>query len=300
MSKKILSIAGVGLLSLGSAFVATPAGASTADCGTAPTGGTMTSSGNVCTLTFDAAGEYTFTPSVLGDLQAIMVGGGGGAEAFGSTGYSGIGGSVVYADLSGEIAGSPLTITVGEGGVSGANPSSGDYSRVDGVDRYTADGGDSGDITHGYCALNGSYSTYMGLGEGSKSASSTVNGEVCGTAGAGITASLGDLDTEERHFGTLFTNYALELGAGGILHDNVALPEPKPGQGASINMNTNTTELVDATDGADGLVSLRWTAGSSLANTGSESSRLSALAGGSILLGAGLMVAGAARRRATR
>ena len=280
--------------------MAAPASASTADCGTAPSGGTMTRSGNVCTLTFDTAGEYSWTPSVLEDLQALAVGGGGGANAGGSTGYSGRGGSVIYADLSHETAGSAITITVGVGGTTGRHPIDGEVSIIDGDGIFRGEGGDSGNITHGYCALNGSTSTYVGLGEGAKRPSNTTNGETCGTPGVGINPSIGDVDTNDLAVPSLFSDFSVELGAGGILRDNTALPAQKPGQGGSVNMNTLTTELVNSTNGKDGIVVFRWTSRSSLANTGSESARLGALAGGTIALGAGLMVAGALRRKATR
>lgn len=297
MSKKFLSIAGVGFLSLGSAFMATPASATNANCGTAPTGGTMTSSGNVCTLTFSTPGDYTFTPSVIGDLQAIMVSGGGGAEAHGDVGYAGNGGDVYYVDLSDETAGVPIDLTVGVGGDGGPTATNGSQSQIGDV---VASGGNANYYDGStYCALAGGVNI-VGLGDGSKTNATTRDGENCGTAGTGLNPSVDTTDSYDNEFGALFKNYDQELGAGGKLYSDQNFDTDIPaGMGASLEMIIGDQTVGQVGDGGPGLVVFRWTVdgGSSLANTGADSTQLSALAGGSLLLGAGLMVAGAVRRR---
>ena len=305
MSKNILKVAGIGLFALGSAVIASPATAALADCGAEPTGGDLTwdSATNVCTLTFDTEGEYSWTPATVTGLQAIIAGAGGGANALNSTGYAGDGGRVLYVDLSEEVAGASLRISVGDGGISGETPTPGDNSIIQGVDLYPANGGDAGTGYPNFCALNGSNSTYVGLGDGAKNDTTTRSGEVCGTAGLGIKPSLGDRDFNNLPVPSLFRNYAIALGSGGVLRDNQTLPTQTPGQGASVNMNTTTTLLVSATNGSDGRVVFRWSLGAAapaLAATGSESARLAGLAGGIMSLGLGLVLAGSIRRRANR
>jgi len=297
MSKKILGAAGLGLISLGSTLFASPANAALTDCGTAPTGGTLEwdSATNVCTLTFDSTGSYSFTPSVVSDLQAILVGGGGGADAHDSTGYAGTGGRVTYSDLSTVASGTTLTLTVGQGGASAVNGDAGTSTSISyGSTTLVADGGISGGT--GYCALNGSGSTYVGFGSGAFGNSSTNNGETCGTTGPGVNPSLGNVDNNSSAVPTHFTNYNFELGKGGDLTDNTAIPTALAGQGGSVDMDTQNTTLVSTTNGADGLLVFRWTPAAALAATGTDSSFVTGVAAGAIVLGIGMTLAAVRRR----
>lgn len=299
--KKIVSALGVSALGLGSSFLASPALAVTlADCGTAPTGGALTLSGSVCTLTFDDAGTYSFTtPDAVTDLQALLVGAGGGAQVDGSSGYAGSAGQVTYLPLGSNGVGQTFEINVGGGGVSSAsNPTVGEGTTVSynsGDTDVTAVGGA---FANGFCTVSGSFSTYLGVGNGAGGNTTTTTGEAC-AAGPGVNPSLNAVDTDGAATPSLFTNYNVNLGKGGTVLDVPAsLPALTAGSGASIIMdtaNTNTTGH-NATAG-DGLVVFRWTIGGaseSLANTGSDSSSILGLGAVAVAAGAALTVA---RRR---
>lgn len=299
--KKITSVVGISLFGIGSSLVAMPANAaSLADCGTAPSGGTLSFSNNVCTLKFDSDGSYTFiTPSVLSGLAAVISGAGGGAYVRNAEGYAGNGGKVLYADLSNSPANDMLLIVVGDGGTSGETPTAGAESGITyngGLGNVEADGGAVGSISNGYCALNGSYSTYIGFGIGASGNASSGASDAC-VYSRGINPSLNHADSNgtARTLATL-ANYNSELGKGGIAVDSALgqLPALKSGAGASLRMNTTTLEAVgNDAKGGDGLVVLRWSVGTSdsLANTGSESSNLLTVAGGAVAAGAILMAA---------
>ena len=300
--KKITSAVGISLFGIGSSLVAMPANAaSLADCGTAPSGGTLSFSNNTCTLTFDSDGSYTFiTPSVLSGLAAVISGAGGGAYVRNAEGYAGNGGKVVYADLANSPANDMLLIVVGDGGTSGENPTAGADSGITyngGLNNVGAEGGGAGSMANSYCALNGSYSTYIGFGIGASGLDSSGPNDAC-VYSRGVNPSLDHADSNgtARTLATL-ADYNSELGKGGIAVDSSLgqLPALKSGAGASLRMNTTTLEAVgNDAKGGDGLIVLRWSveaSSESLANTGSESSNLLTIAGGAVAAGAILMAA---------
>lgn len=298
--KKIVSAIGVSVLGLGASFFASPALASgLVDCGTAPTGGTMTESGGVCTLTFDDAGTYSFTtPAAVADFQALLVGAGGGAWVNGTNGYAGSGGKVKYVPLGSGATSKVFAIVVGLGGPSDA------VSPLDGTDStITYDSqtllASRGYMSNGWCVVTGSGTDQTGVGNGAGGDTPSSNGEQCVTA-PGVNPSAGNVDSTGLAVPALFANYNLNLGKGGsVLVSPAGLPTLTAGAGASVIMDNATTSSVanDAKAG-DGLVVLRWSledAPDDLANTGSESSELLAVAAGAIGVGAVLVVA---KRRA--
>ncbi len=301
--RKITSVVGISLFGLGSSLVSMPANAaSLADCGTAPSGGTLSFSNNVCTLKFDSDGSYTFiTPSVLSGLSAVISGAGGGAQVnnLNGTGYAGNGGKVLYADLANTPANEMILIVVGDGGTSGTTPTAGADTGITyngGLTNVEADGGAAGSIDNGYCALSGSYSIYVGFGIGASGNPGSGPNDTC-VYSRGVNPSLNHADSNAvaRNLAAL-ANYNSELGKGGSLVDsaNGQLPALKSGAGASVRMNTSTsTPVGNDAKGGDGIAVFRWSVGSSdsLANTGSESTNLLTLAGGAIAAGAILMAA---------
>jgi LPXTG-motif cell wall-anchored protein len=301
--KKITSVVGISLFGLGSSLVAMPANAaSLADCGTAPSGGTLTFSNNTCTLKFDNAGSYTFiTPSVLSGLSAVISGAGGGAYVENASGYAGNGGEVIYKDMANTPAEDMILIVVGEGGTSSDTAmTAGAQTGITyngGLTNIVADGGAVGSISNGYCALSGNYSTYLGFGIGASLNASSGANDTC-VYSRGINPSLGHADSDGMARSVpLFDSYNFEFGKGGVVVASPAqLPSLKSGAGASIKMDLPGMSSVGKDDnGGDGAVVFRWSVGSSsLANTGSQSSNLLTVAGGAVAAGTILM---AARRR---
>ena len=302
--KKITSVVGISLFGLGSSLIAIPANAaSLADCGTAPSGGTLTFSNNTCTLKFDSAGSYTFiTPSVLSGLSAVISGAGGGAYVRNAEGYAGNGGEVIYKDMANTPAQDMILVVVGEGGLSSDTAMTGGaesgITYNGGLTNIVADGGAVGSISNGYCAVGGSYSTYVGFGIGASLNASSGANDTC-VYSRGINPSLGHADSDGMARSVpLFDNYNYEFGKGGVVVQSSAgqLPALKSGAGASVRMDTTALAAVgNDVNGGDGAVVFRWSVGSSsLANTGAESSTVLAVAGGALVAGTILM---AARRR---
>ncbi len=302
MAKKALTVLGVSLVGLGSLFTTTPAQAAVTDCGTAPTGGHLTwdSTPGVCELTFDTAGTYNWTPSEIVDLQGLIVGAGGGALVAAYTnGYSGNGGEVKYLDLSQLSAVSPFTIIVGAGGTTSDTPTAGGLTSVTvGSGTPSANGGSVGSMSNGFCALNGSYSTYLGMGNGAGGNASEGGGGICGTAGPGISLTSSNLDSAGTSVTSLFSNYAGSFGKGGNLTANGAVDAAGVGQGGNIAVDLVGDVFTGQTNGGAGLAVFRWTPsqiattsnggtsdGSTLASTGTNDGQLALMAAGLIALG---------------
>jgi hypothetical protein len=73
------------------------------------------------------SGYHTFTPSVSGTVEVLVVAGGGGASAFGSGG--GGGGGVIYSNSYLVAAGQAYPVFVGQGGEGGIRKSTSNYSK---------------------------------------------------------------------------------------------------------------------------------------------------------------------------
>jgi hypothetical protein len=307
MSKKTISIAGLGLVGLGSTFFAAPAVAAI-DCGTAPSGGVLTQNGGVCQLSFETAGTYTFTSTqAMTNIWALIVAGGGGASISGSSeGYAGSGGEVRYADLVEDEWGVPYTILVGSGGdssSSGGNPGQ-DSNMSNGISSFVTFGGAAGTMANGYCALQGNYSTYLGLGQGARTTSSTVNGETCGADGLGVNPSAGNVDSFGNSVPAVFSNLNADYGHGGTL---VAAPttlnsvtsQHAAGTGASVSLDLSNSTRIGNNDGLDGYVEIRWTPSGQLASTGSDSEALTWFGAGTIAAGMAFIARSRMRARRT-
>lgn len=307
MSKKFLTITGLGLIGLSSTLLATPANAALSDCGRAPSGGQMTagtdSVGDWCQLTFADAGTYEWTPAGITELKAILVGGGAGSLIENGNGYTGSGGSVRYVDVADSAASNGIDITVGSPGANSAtNPTNGGNTVINDGVAHTADGGAAGSLGSGYCALDGNMSTYVGFGIGSKSASTTTNGETCALTGPGRNPSVDD-DNYGNEASTII-RIDQEFGKGGdLVFGTAALPAPSVGQGANVKMNLTDNTYSSSTSAGSGYVAFRWRpSGDStpevtgpLASTGGTQSLLS---GASLIaMGAGMALLVAAKRR---
>lgn len=303
--KKTASALGIAIIGLGSSLLASPAMAhSLADCGTAPTGGTLTLSDNICQLTFTIPGNFSFTtPKAVKSLAALLVGAGGGADWINNAsngqnaGYAGSGGKVTYIDLSSSTAGDTVAVVVGAGGESsnlGAAVDGGSSSLTVGANTSTAAGGGKGIWANApsYCTLDGAFD-YTGVGDGASGNSTSRAGEPC-RAVLGINPAVGSVDSAGATASPLFAVFNAEFGAGGRLigYPN-ALPTQVAGGGADVNISVNSTGLpapAASAGGANGFAGFVWElpseANTGLADTGSQFNP-------SVLVGMGAIAAGA-------
>ena len=312
--KKSASALGVAILGLGSSFFATPAmAASLADCGTAPSGGTLTLTGDICQLTFSAPGTYSFTtPKAFAGMAALLVGAGGGAETSNAgwqkAGYAGSGGKVTYLDLSESTGDESVSIVVGAAGTSSGagNPTDGQASTLTlASTTSTALGGGKGIWINAptYCTIVGNTTDYLGVGDGAGGNSTSRAGETCVNA-PGVNPSLGTADSAGTAAPSLFAGLNQEFGLGGVLVTlPSALPALTPGAGAGVAVSAtgNAEDPVADATAANGFAAIVWQLSAepmaSLADTGSG-------VNGSMLLGLGSIAAGAtvfaSRRRLSK
>ncbi len=303
--KKSASALGVAILGLGSSFFSSPAmAASLADCGTAPAGGTLTLTGDICQLTFSAPGTYSFTtPKAFAGMAALVVGAGGGAEtnnaAWQKAGYAGSGGKVTYIDLSESAGDESVSIVVGAAGTSSGagNPTDGQASTLTlGATTSTAAGGVKAIWANAptYCTIVGNTSDYLGVGDGAGGNSTSRAGETCVNA-PGVNPSLGAVDSAGTAAPSLFAGLNQEFGFGGVL---VTLPSDLPaltpgaGAGVAVSATGNAEDPVADATAANGFAAIAWQLPAepkaSLADTGSGSNTSMILGLASIAVGAAL------------
>lgn len=314
MRKPGLTAVGFGLIGIGSALFASPAVAAI-DCGTAPTGGTLTQSGDYCQLVFSTPGDYSFTvPTSANELFALVVGGGAGAITDANSsheGYAGSAGKVHYKDMTDSIN-SPLSIHVGTGGTSGT-----DFSAANGGDssvsspstsNYAVSFGAAGTQTtdNTWCQITNWTGGVLAVGEGSRTVGSTsTNGHMCvGGNGLGVNPSLGNVDSEGASAPEIFSDLNYTFGTGGPIKfggDDIDQPSMKVGDGAGFQVLTAGTTFYQVKPaGGNGAAYLRWRHVATLSNTGSNAGDLSALAISLMTLGAGLTAASRMRRRVSK
>lgn len=244
---------------------ATGAYATTVDgCGTKPAGGTLKNKSGVCELTFKSAGSYAWIlPAGIADLQAIIVGAGGGA-AYVQTdiGYSGAGGDVVFVDLTDRRANDAAEILIGAGGVTGTPigyDGQDSYLRMNGGDTLTVDGGTAGSTTDwawGFC--DGGY-----FGENLGAGTTTVGQDSGPCVGGGP----GIIPDSHSDAPAIFDGFTTELGHGGGVYIDSTHTQ-RIGEGANVFYDSvNDVTSADLT-GADGAVIFRYTSTQSLAETG--------------------------------
>jgi len=302
MTARVWGFAGVGALGLAAMGVVSPASAlpPVEGCGDAPAGATLTKTDGVCQLDFPV-GTYNWTvPAGLTSLYAVIAGGGGGAYADGaSNGYSGSGGDVIYADLT-STAGGATTIVVGDGGVSGDDPTDGGDSSVTAGSTVTAPGGVSGGFLGTFCLINSDFSVYVGNGNG---AGGTVNVftdcEVDFIPAVNPIDS--DVDTNGDPVPAIFASLDAPLGAGGRVLRAPASLTPDvdltgTGQGASVfYVSGDPSSIPDFNGvGGSGRVILRYTV-AALAATGTNA--VAPLGLGAVLAALGATLFAASRRR---
>lgn len=262
-------------------------------------------------------------PAGLEAIHAVVTGAGGGAlVARGNSGYAGSGGDVKYRDITNEVVGSVLEGVVGQGGTSGTTPTGGGSSALFvGVGGLGADGGVAGDELNQYCVPNGSYSVYVGNGNGAGGPAGENEADCATSTAPGIVPS-SDPDVDDNAPLSLFADFDLELGAGG----RVIVPAIAPSS-ASLTSGTGKGADVEYIDpevpnwdavGDDGSVIIRYPVAASapepelddeldaelesapeLAETGAaEAAPLAGLA--ALLLGLGTAAVAVSRRRAQK
>jgi hypothetical protein len=285
-------------------------------CGDPINGVTPSDEGDYCQYIFtDTTKTINFVvPAGVISLQALLVGAGAGAGGgFGNTiaagfGYSGDGGSVRYVDLSTSAEGDSVTIKVGAGSATmfgqGEMPEKGGDTQVGEV---VAPGGQSAG-SGGICELGGVQSYFYGSG----AAAVTDEGECSNTGAAGIYPSADSNSLSLFKDLTPTAMGPLSLGNGGIMSLTPVVGTNGPGWGAWV-ASAPDAEGSAATKGGDGLVIVRYVLediapeeqeennGGELADTGSNEEFLNTLgtvAAGSVVLGAGLVLA-SRRRKST-
>lgn len=314
MRKPSATVVGLGLFGIGASLIASPATAAM-DCGVAPTGGTLAQSGDYCQLVFDTPGDYVFTvPASANQLFALVVGAGAGATTDPNSnheGYSGSAGKVHYKDMSDSIN-APLTIHIGEGGLSG-NDSSQSYGGDSNVvspstSNYAISFGASGTQT-GYssaCNVPDWTGGVLSVGEGARTHDNlAATAQACEAGqGEGVNPSLGDVDSEGTAVPAIFEDLDRTFGTGGQLWGtaiDTPFGELQPGDGAGVQVYVQgTTFDVIQSRAGGGIAYLRWRHVASLANTGSNSAETAGWAAGLMTLGLGLVTVARARRRVQR
>lgn len=308
MRKPGLGSIGLGLIGLGSTLLAAPASAA-ADCGTAPTGGTLNQADGICELTFETPGSYAFTvPTGASELYALVVGGGSGGFANYPFHYSGTAGKVTYKDMTDSI-GAVLTITIGTGGVGGtdAGAAGGTDSNVSAAstsNTAVAFGGSTGSVpSSNYCVIPG-WDSQLYVGEGARTASQlSAEGANCENGqGAGVNPSLGNVDSAATAVPGIFSTLNETFGTGGQI---VAMPSNlsavNPGDGGGLRVEASDDSFDGGPrNGGNGIAVLRWRQAPNLANTGTDSGNLTAIAAGLLASGLGLSLASRTRRRAAK
>ncbi|MFM2385226.1 MAG: hypothetical protein RL166_1100 [Actinomycetota bacterium] len=297
MRKPGLATVGFGLIGIGSSLFAAPASAAI-DCGTAPSGGTLTQSGDYCQLTYTTPGSYNFTvPSSAGQLFALVVGSGAGGYTDYPFHYAGAAGKVTYKDMSDSV-GAPLSIQVGQGGTGGtdsavATGTDSSVSAPSTSNTAVAFGGVSGGApSDNYCTMPG-WTAHLYVGPGARTSTSlAASGDSClNGEGAGVNPSLGHPDSNGLATPSIFANLNQTFGTGGriVRLPNVLDIPHTSGDGAGIELDITDDALSGPSrTGGNGVVILRWSEGTGLANTGSNSSDLSSVAASLITLGTAL------------
>ena len=288
------------------ALVGTAPAAAAPDCGPVPAGATLTViNGTTCELVFSAPGSYSWTtpPTVLG-LQALLLGGGGGAtyDSLSGSGYAGNSGQLVYVDYSSASGGAPTTIVVGDGGATADNVSDvipgGDSSvTLSGVPTY-ANGGSS--IGSDNCDPEASPNTDSGNGNGTGGPHGASSDCTLSYA-PGLTPSIATTDSVGNPRPPVFADITTEFGIGGrVLVTADTLPPDTDldtlGIGANVRYDNGVDTFVAANaTGGSGRVILRYTIGPILPTTGSDAMPVLAIA--ALTAGLGAVLLSTSRRR---
>ena len=306
MTKRTMSAVGISAIVAGSSFITLPAQAAV-DCGTAPSGSTITTIGDVCQLAITAGGSnINFTvPESATQLFALVIGGGGGNIFNSAEGYAGNAGQVRYLDMSDSV-GTEITMIVGNGGDNddfGVIP--GEASSVASVSSgqsVTAAGATSDfDPAEAFCSQDTWSSTATFAGTGARALKvSENNDDKCGNGiNRGVNPANGDRDSNNVATPAIFSTLSKTFGTGGRIKDqSQSLPTLNPGDGAGFKVDIDAGPFVSRQNASDGAVYLRWNY-VSLANTGTSSFDNSMFAAS--LLGAGIaLIALSTRRKKSR
>ena len=268
--KRFLALKVVGFSALASSIllpsVAGASAASVDGCGVEPAGGTLENISGVCELTFDSAGEYTWTlPAGIADLHGVLVGAGGGAGSFQpDAGYGGAGGDVAYVDLTNYVADDVVGIGVASGGLSAVNANGGNGGSSEIVINgnrgpQQADGGAGASMWNfswGYCN-GGQFAENIGA----DASAVAPEGGACIGGGPGL------IPGSDPDAPAIFDGVTTELGHGGGVYYNT-IHNPGIGEGANVRYQTLENAVIADIAGADGAVIFRYTPVESLASTG--------------------------------
>lgn len=231
-----------------------------------PTGGIITTDGLYTIHTFLSSG--TFTPVKVGNIQVLVVAGGGGATSTGNyvAGNAGAGGDVIE-EPSFAIEVATITVTVGEGGtgVVSGTANSGGSSVFDDIEAYGGDGADSNGRT------GGANSNYIG-GEGNGPSESGGGGAGGGGDGSFINGGIG--------YTSLISGVSTNYAGGGASAQYGGVGTAVDGGGAwQTNGTTNRGGGAGASNygdsgknGGSGIVIVRYLTSSQVSNEATISS----------------------------
>lgn len=303
MTNKTMAAVGFTAIFAGSSFIVLPAQAAI-DCGTEPSGATITNIGDICQLAVTGGDDpYNFTvPESATELFALVVGGGGGNIFNSFEGYAGNAGQVRYFDMSDSV-GTELTMIVGSAGANNdVGEIAGEASSVTSVSSgqsITAAGGASNfDAGESFCTQDSwsSTATFAGTGARALKVSENNDDKCANGVNRGVNPANGDRDSDNVAAPSIFSTLSTTFGTGGrIVDQSLSLPTLNPGDGAGFKVNVDAGPFTDRQYAADGAIYLRWRTGSSLANTGSSSFENTIFA--TAFLGAGLTLIALANRR---
>jgi LPXTG-motif cell wall-anchored protein len=242
-----VAIGVLGLSGAGALAAAVPASAAPSCAATTPAATLISST--VCEIRISATGSYTF-PTSIAKLSAILIGAGGGGENWGPDflGYGGDGGALAYVDTV--PLGTPVAITVGDGGIAGTY----DIDTNTSAPAATPGGATSLDANSATGGQEGySDGSFDGRGAGGTSEGDATGLQLSALTGVDPVLFASGLETTEYSRG----------GIGYNLGDPVADP-PTPTTAPTIAGSgghglLNTTPFA-ASAGADGLVILRFAA----------------------------------------
>ena len=161
---------------------------------TAPTGGTITTSGGRTIHKFTANGTFTSPIGLVADV--FVLGGGGGGGAGGSAVGGGGGGAGAFIYTSGLfVTPGALSVTVGGGGAGGSSGSSSIFTTITAVGGGRGGGyggGTSGGSGGGAAGANGGGGSVAGQGNNGGTGVGTVGGGSCSGGGGGGYGSVGN------------------------------------------------------------------------------------------------------------
>jgi hypothetical protein len=223
------------------------------------TGGTITEVGGYRIHTFTASG--TFTPNGVGNVEYLVVAGGGAGGNGTATGYeSGGGGAGGFLTGTLGVVGIPYTVTVGNGGAARTSSSSGNNGENSVFSSITAIGGGGGASSpnvgnSGGSGGGGSHNmTAAGTGTSGQGFAGATPGAASKGGGGGGASALGGLGDGGAGMASSISGTAVTYagGGGGVLYASVAGGSGGGGAGVVSGYGNGTAGTANTGGGGGG------------------------------------------------